>query len=136
MMRPRRGREKPIERQAGAEELSRVPGEEGGRRAAHTRHLVAVESPTVCGGGVRGSRPGVREEQMVRRRVWEGGPAAANSPGRRPHHHHGDGGRRNAPSLKLFQDLATSPRLPREDLSLDYTPQGPLHPTFLLANGF
>lgn len=79
-----------------------VPGEEGGGRAARTRHLAAVESRTACGGGVRGSGPGVREEQMVRRREWEGGPRRCQIPGGRPHRHHGDGGRRSAPGLTLF----------------------------------
>lgn len=56
-----------------------VLGEEGGGRAARTRHLAAVESRTACGVGVRGSGPGVREEQMVRRRDGKGAPAAAKS---------------------------------------------------------
>lgn len=32
-----------------------------------------------CGGGGRGSEPGVKVEQMVKRREWEGSPAAARS---------------------------------------------------------
>lgn len=51
MMRPGRGREKPIERQAGSEDLSRlrrVPGEEGGGLSAHMRHLVAGASRTAA----------------------------------------------------------------------------------------
>lgn len=43
------------------------------------RHPVATESRAERGGGGRGSGPGVREEQMVKRREWEGGRSDAKS---------------------------------------------------------
>lgn len=45
-----------------------------------TRATVWPQNPPPgCGGGGRGSRPGAKVEQMVKRREWEGGLAAAKS---------------------------------------------------------
>lgn len=74
-----------------------------------TRRLVAVEPRTACGGGVRGSRPGVREEQMVRRREWEGGPAAAKSRAVARTVTMATEKGRTHPVFKLFQNLETRP---------------------------
>uniref|UniRef100_A0A8C6QW62 RRM domain-containing protein n=1 Tax=Nannospalax galili TaxID=1026970 RepID=A0A8C6QW62_NANGA len=112
-------------------------GNFGGARAPPCGCRVRAAS----GGGVQGSGPGVREEQMVKRREWEGGPIAARSrAGARTITMATEEGRTH-PASCLFRTWNLVPRLPTEGLGQNYKPQNPLHssilpPVFLFAKVF